>query len=236
MILVIGDSFSYGSELPDTVIKPYAINNTKMDPLLGHHDPRILPPASKFAWPELLAKKLNDRVDNLSIPGGSNSRIFRLALNASIQRSYNIIICAWTEIARLDLQYEEVDFPVTANSRWYFERFPWLNDYFRYHYNDNQAYQTWICQVMALQNHFKQINQRFIFTNLITQEHLIDVKRVDHLNKRIDKNHFIDWPLMGMVNWMGDCDKGPGGHPLELGHERIAERIYEHIRSLSWLS
>ena len=40
----------------------------------------------------------------------------------------------------------------------------------------------------------------------------------------------------GMVEWMGDCPKGPGGHPLELGHQRIAKKINEHIRNLGWLS
>jgi hypothetical protein len=34
---------------------------------------------SQFAWPELLAKKLNQKVNNLGAVGSSNDRIFRLA-------------------------------------------------------------------------------------------------------------------------------------------------------------
>ena len=47
---------------------------------------------------------------------------------------------------------------------------------------------------------------------------------------------WLGWPDQGIVEWMGDCPKGPGGHPLELGHQRIAERINEHIRNLGWIS
>lgn len=49
-------------------------------------------------------------------------------------------------------------------------------------------------------------------------------------------DNWLGWPKEGIVEWMGDCPKGPGGHPLELGHQRIAEKINEHIRNLGWLS
>jgi lysophospholipase L1-like esterase len=44
-----------------------------------------------------------------------------------------------------------------------------------------------------------------------------------------------NWVIGSMVEWMGDCPKGPGGHPLELGHQRIAEKINEHIKRLGWI-
>ena len=47
---------------------------------------------------------------------------------------------------------------------------------------------------------------------------------------------WLGWPRAGMVEWMWDCPKGPNGHPLELGHQRIAEKINEHIRHIGWLS
>ena len=48
--------------------------------------------------------------------------------------------------------------------------------------------------------------------------------------------YWMDWQSEGMIEWMGDCPKGPGGHPLTLGHQRIANKINEHIRNLGWLS
>jgi hypothetical protein len=33
-----------------------------------------------------------------------------------------------------------------------------------------------------------------------------------------------------MLEWMGDCPKGPGGHPLELGHARIADAIFTALK------
>lgn len=47
---------------------------------------------------------------------------------------------------------------------------------------------------------------------------------------------WLGWPRSGFVEWMWDCPKGPEGHPLELGHQRIAEKINEHIRTIGWFS
>jgi hypothetical protein len=47
---------------------------------------------------------------------------------------------------------------------------------------------------------------------------------------------WLGWPRAGFVEWMWDCPKGPGGHPLELGHQRIAEKINEYIRNIGWFS
>ena len=56
------------------------------------------------------------------------------------------------------------------------------------------------------------------------------------LSGQVDTEYCIDWPNGHMCEWMGNSPKGPGGHPLELGHQRIAERINEHIRNLGWIS
>ena len=228
MILAIGDSFTYGSELPDRPMN-YSVTTH-------------LPP-SKFAWPSLLAKKLNTQVDNLSLPGASNSRTFRLATTTLVKNKYDILLCGWSELSRLDIKYQDRDFPVTVNSgKWFQKELPWIDDYYRLSYNENHAAETWLAQLITLQDFFKYNNQRYLFCSMQGLGILPGFLGVETITKftefasRIDQKYYIDWPNGGMVDWMADCPKGPGGHPLELGHERIADKIYEHIRSLGWLS
>jgi hypothetical protein len=38
-----------------------------------------------------------------------------------------------------------------------------------------------------------------------------------------------------MMDWTYNTPKGPGGHFLEEGHAIVADKIYEHIRSLGWI-
>lgn len=218
-ILAIGCSFTYGMELPDCPPSTFYVGKE----------------ASKLAYPALLANNLNAELTNLSLPGGSNSRIFRLAVDESIKEKYDLVICGWTDTSRIDIRHNDQDLPVTSQSRWLDKDFPWIKEYFKNHYDPTHSYQTWITQVIALQNHFKLLNQRYIFTSMLPMRYP-ESQKFNHLTNMIDEQYYMGWPNMGMVDWMGDCPKGPGGHPLELGHERIANKIYEHIRNLGWLS
>jgi hypothetical protein len=94
-----------------------------------------------------------------------------------------------------------------------------------------------------LQSYFKQNNQRYLFLSTfgiwsdLREAHYDEyMLKLQYLVDQVDSACYIDWPKWGMVDWQGDCPRGPGGHPLELGHQRIAERINEHIRHLGWLS
>ena len=218
-ILALGDSFTYGSELPDC---------DEFAPGFGWNK---LPPPSSLSYPALVADTLGATLTNLSMPGGSNSRIYRLAVDAVCKEKYDIVICGWTEIARMDLQFANKDTPASANTMSYaHKKFPWLTSYYKLHYNDIQAYQTWLAQVIGLQSYFKSINQQYVFAS-IQGLPAID-SQFNHLVGQVDKDHYIGWPRTGMTEWMGDCPKGPRGHPLESGHQRIAEKINEHITSL----
>ena len=46
----------------------------------------------------------------------------------------------------------------------------------------------------------------------------------------------MEFNKSGMIEWAEGCKKGPNGHFLEKGHQIVADRIYEHIRNLSWIS
>ena len=223
-ILVIGDSFSFGSELPDV-------------PPIQHIFDKDKTP-SKFAWPALLGESIGAQVTNLSLPGGSNDRIFRLIVDKSIKDTYDLVICAWTDIARLDLQIQGIDVGTTIQSKWAEQtEWAWVKNYFAQAYNDKQSYQRWLVQLITLQNHFKYTNQKYIFVGmknyLFTNDEASDFA---HLIELIDTKYYLGWPNQAFVTWMGDCPKGPRGHPLELGQKRIAEKINEYIRNLGWVS
>jgi hypothetical protein len=51
------------------------------------------------------------------------------------------------------------------------------------------------------------------------------------LTKQIDTKMFIGWEEFGMIELTERCPRGPGGHPLEKGHERIADEIAKYIRN-----
>ena len=215
-ILTLGCSFTYGSELPDCTTDNF---------------PECDQP-SALAWPCLLAARLNATVDNLAKPGGSNARMYRLAMDQASRETYDLVVVAWTDHSRLDLQYRNRDYPCTAHSTGVHARFPWIKDYYAEHHSDSHSWQRWLTEVIGLQSWFQQREQQYRFLSF--QEILWgpEVRQYPHLLAQVDADRYIGWrENHGMTEFMGDCPKGPGGHPLELGHQRIAEHIYEHIRN-----
>ena len=212
-ILACGCSFTAGQELPD------AMNTYEI---------------SKYAYPSLLANILGGEVKNISLSGGSNARIFRKVIDEVTKNSYDLVLCGWTTDERLDLQFDGKDVPSTPGSR-SFQEFPWLRSYYAVHCEPATDTQTWMAQILGLQSYLKSIDQKYIFVSLWP---LNNRQRnwYPHLVEKVDKKYFLGWPDLGMVDFQGDCPKGPRGHPLELGHQRIANKIYEHIRYLGWFS
>jgi hypothetical protein len=53
---------------------------------------------------------------------------------------------------------------------------------------------------------------------------------------RIDTDHYVGWPNESMVTVAGDAPlaRGTIGHFLELGHQRVAERLADEIAKHSW--
>jgi hypothetical protein len=84
------------------------------------------------------------------------------------------------------------------------------------------------------------------YTTVKLMHHYLKSKRINHLFVSAfdiqpwamgkPPAPWLGWPRSGFVEWMWDCPKGSGGHPLELGHQRIAEKINEHIKTIGWIS
>lgn len=213
-ILAIGDSYTYGSELENP---------------------------GRDSWPMQLAIKLNSYVTNLGMPSSSNDRIFRLAIEHTLELQYDLVICAWTEVSRLDLWANDREFQVTSASvDYHAKQYPWIKEYYARHYDDRHSTKTWLTRVLALQEYFKNKGQRYIFANMQPnneyREHYTKLGLTKFIDQ-IDTDNYLGWPEgEGMHAWIGDAEIGSCGHPLELGHKRIAEKYYEHIRNIGWLS
>jgi len=210
-ILSLGCSFTYGAEL----INP-----------------------AESAWPALLAQRNNWKLNNRGWGGGSNDKIIRIAFE-EIPNNYDLIIVGWTAWDRFEIN-DLVDMSIwTSENRDLFDNWHWVKDYYKYAYDDYFAFCNYLRQIIMLQSYFKQNKQRYIFCNAFdTPRAYLEQNKLEaiQLSSQVDPEYFIDWPGKSMVDWMGASPKGPGGHPLELGHQRIAERINEHIRNLGWLS
>jgi hypothetical protein len=208
-LLTVGDSFTYGAELAHP---------------------------SWDSWPVLLARKNNWQIVNQGKGGGSNDRIIRMVFE-EMQNNYDLIIVGWTSYDRFEVNNTDISI-YTAENRPLLDEWKWTKDYYKYGYDAYYNFTKYLRQMILLQNHFKQHNQRYIFCNAMETPELYSEQiwaTPTHLIDQIDPTYFIGWPKEHMGTWQGDCPRGPGGHPLELGHQRIAERINEHIRHLSWI-
>lgn len=218
-ILTLGDSFTFGAELQDV---PASLAPTGQHQWDDHSRQLIPVDPSKFAWPSLLGEKFNQQVENMALVGGSNSRIFRRAVASGIEKNYDLIICAWTSITRLDISYQGRECVLIANN----PVWPWAKTFFADHFEIKQEIEKWLTQVLALQSFFKTRNQKYIFVNAfknkIMPEH-------NYLTHHIDKEFYIDWDS-GLQAWCSHLPQGAGGHFLEQGHQLVADRLEEFIK------
>ena len=213
-VLTVGCSFTYGEEL----------SSPKND-----------------AWPAVLAQKNKWSVVNMGQCGGSNDRSIRVVFD-EIAKAYDLIIVAWTVPDRFEVAYNNTTLDINVNTG--IKRdLKWVNEYYANHYDRFYSYSKWLRQIILLQSYLQQQNQRYLFCSTFGpwsdlrvdayEEYSI---KLHNLIQQVDSDYYIDWPQWGMTDWMGDCAKGTGGHPLEAGHNQIAIRINEHIRHLGWLS
>ena len=184
MILINGDSFTYGEEL--------------FDP-------------ERDAWPEHL--EVLDFIENQAQPGYSNDAIVRTTVETIEIAMPDFAIIAWTTPHRIEVNGKHL---TPTSHRKYGSRC----DQVFLDWDEDWAVNKFHTQVELLYTYLtsKSIPSAFIRT--------FDVP----------DSIVGNWIPGSMVEWMGDCPKGPGGHPLELGHKQIAKHVNEYIRDIGWFS
>lgn len=211
-ILTVGDSFTYGEELSDITV----------------------------AWPYILSKKVNGTVTNLGKPATGNTSITRNVVEK--YKEYDLIVIAWSHYARCEFSdlHGTYDIWPGSNEKVHSE-LPFrinLVKYITQHYNDNYFYRQYLINILLLQDFLKYQNKKYVMVNAFGNESgkFSQINDLYKLIVQVDLNYFLGWPHDQMMEWTYGCPKGPNGHFLEQGHQIVADKIYEHIRDLGWVS
>ena len=211
-LLTVGDSFTYGDELTEL-----------------HH-----------AWPYRLADLLDYEVVNLGESGIGNTKIMRNAVVETISQPYDLVVIGWTSAGRVEWKdsfgAEYTLWPGYNGRGVFFRDHPWRTDWLNYmnqYHDPAYLYQQYLLDVISLQSYLKVKNINYVMLNIVDNEFykISCLAGLDYVAAAIDKSHFLGWGEYGMAEIAHGCPKGPGGHPLAQGHQRIAEKIYEHIRN-----
>jgi len=214
MIYAIGDSFTYGDELT----------------------------SRELAWPAILSKKLNKEIINKGRPATGNTRMIKRALDAVIDKAEMIII-GWSDSNRVEFADENGIFDLWAgrNFRQFQDDILHRKDLIKYMtaYDATEYYYTnWLRKIILIQSLCKlhQIPCVMFISCGANERH--QEYHINHQNlvDQIDHSVFVDGMFNSVAEWTYGTPHGPYGHPLQAGHEIIADKIYEHIRNLGWVS
>jgi len=197
----------------------------------------------KDAWPHVLGEKLGYEVINEGKRGQSNHWCVKRTINAIMHHAPDLVVVGWTSCGRHEFNDMHGVFTI----------WPGCTEHAYMLHNDQAKdvdragivrwltrhseviyeFRNWLRQVILIQSFLKHHNVEYRFVNTFDNLRLIYKldHRADDLIGMIDTTNFVGWPDTSMVEMMGDAPKGPGGHPLELGHQRIAEAIHAHINT-----
>jgi hypothetical protein len=209
ILYTIGDSFTYGQELPNP---------------------------KKQAWPVLLADKLGYCLINEGSPGVGNEYIVKQTIKAVAKHKPDLVVIGWTSCGRQEYadKWGVYDIWPGCSSR-VFDEDPKLQyrkeviKYITLNNNSEHEYRRWLRQVVLLQSFLQNHKIDYIMCTVFDNQRRFGkyYKHNQGYYELIDHTKFVGWPNDGMVEWAYDTPHGPGRHPLEQGHKQIAEKIYE---------
>lgn len=207
-LLTVGDSFTYGEELDD-------LTN---------------------AWPNLLANKLGFALTNLAKPGSGNTSMIRTCIEQV--NNYDIVIIAWSHWARIEFADDYGIYDTWPGHRGvtFIGDIGFRNELLQYitcNHSDDYLYNQKLINVILLQNYLKTNGKKYIMIDSFGK-HIPNSNQ--DLVKQLDSTYYPGWPNKTMMDWTYGCPKGPGGHFLEAGHQRVADKINEYTRYFGWVS
>jgi len=194
-------------------------------------------------WPHHLSQHLNVEHVNLSMGSGSNERIVRTTLDYFTNLISNgqykhewIAIIQWTQSPRFEFWDEIAQcwamcLPTGSTTsveteyehQQYNDRFQ--NTYYRF-CNDKTYSQKYFQQVMAVSCFFDKHNIKYWFSNLDkTVFSQLEPSQQQYLNT------YVNWIDTAKHNFESlFVDKTPSNHPSLIGHQQIANNIYNIIK------
>ncbi|CAB4133688.1 hypothetical protein UFOVP257_410 [uncultured Caudovirales phage] len=171
---------------------------------------------SPISWTEFIPNSVN-----LAKAGASNDYIIRSTVLAiELEKKYDKAIIAWTSPNRIEIG----DKHLTPSSQ---RKYGNIVDEVFEEWDENWAYWKFISQVELLHAYLNSKSIPHLFVSAFDIQQMASGKGLDC---------YLGWPNEGFVEWIGDCPKAPGGHPLDEGHVKIANKINEYIRRIGWIS
>jgi lysophospholipase L1-like esterase len=207
-LLAVGDSFTYGEELADL----------------------------NFAWPFLLGNKLGYEVTNLGKPSKSNDYIARTVVETAL--NYDLVIIAWSHYARMEFADSISTYDIWPGCNSHQAEFSkWrknIIEYITFHHDDAYLYKQYLLNIILIQSYLEKNNKRYIMLDAFgnTKDRHLDTE----ISQQVNTTHYLGWPDNSMMEWTYGSDQGANGHFLGQGHQIVADKIYEHIRHLGWVS
>ena len=218
-IVAAGDSFTYGEELAN----------------LEH------------AYPYVLSSLLpgDNSVVNLAQPAGSNDKVVRKLTEYLLDNTADLVVIGWTSPGRLEFADENGDFDIWPgyNGNLFvsdgLEYRSTVNKYFSVYHSKEFLYKKYLQNIILMQTFLKLKNIKYVMMDVVARDPYKNKYFLGEYKKfhnEIDKSCFIEYNTGSMAEWTRGCPKGPRDHFLDLGHQQVANRIYEHIRNLGGLS
>jgi hypothetical protein len=215
MIHTIGDSFTYGDELS----------------------------SRDLAWPMLLGNKLSKNVINKGRPATGNNRMVKRAIDAVLDYS-ELVIIGWSDCNRQEFADDIGIYDIWAgrNYRAFQLEDPThrinLIKYMTAYDTPEYYYANWLRQIILVQSLCKlhRVPCVMFVACGAHESHRQYHQKFTKLIDAIDHSVFVDDMFTSVGEWTYGTPHGANGHPLEQGHEIIANKIYEHIRNKCWLS
>jgi hypothetical protein len=171
---------------------------------------------SPISWADYIPNSVN-----IAKSGASNDYIIRsTVLTIELEKKYDKVIIAWTSPNRIEIG----DKHLTPSS---YRKYGLIVDEVFREWDEKWAYWKFITQTQLLHAYLDSKSIPHVFVSAF------DIQRMANGN---GLPCYLGWPNEGFVEWMGDCPKGPEGHPLQDGHIQIANKINEHIRRIGWIS
>ena len=215
MIYAIGDSFTYGDELE----------------------------SQDKAWPALLSNLVNKPIVNKGLPATGNTRMVKRAIDAVINQAEMVII-GWSDCNRQEFADEIGIYDIWAGRN--YQAFQ-LEDpthrinlikYMTAYDAPEYYYADWLRKIILVQSLCKLHNIPCIMfiacgAHISHQQYY---QKFQHLVDQIDTSMFVNGMFDSVAEWCYGTPYGPNGHPLEAGHEIIANKIHDHIRNISRVS
>lgn len=179
---------------------------------------------AKYHWPILLSNHYKLEYKNIAIGGSSNDEIFFRTVEATAIDNYELVVVMWSELGRKFTYYADNnvdDFTIINNGQpcgFQYNKSEiktYSKLYYTYFDNQYMALKHWLLYIIALQNTFRNKQQKFLFIKGF-ENCLVDFFKVKHIANRF---------LM-----LSDTLKSMLDH-----HNRSDEYIFEKINSIKIL-